>query len=440
MSPEENPSWRALTEFIEAQTGLTFPLARFADVQERIRRAMRQVDIQNPHAYLNFLRSSSDAFKDLIADITVGETYFFRHAAQFEFLRREVLPQLRERNMGVRLWSAACSSGEEAYSLAILTEQAGLASRTRILATDISERALHRARQGIYSEWSLREAGADLISSWFVRQERRFHLAEGIRRRVEFNRLNLALDAYPSTLTGTWSTDVIFCRNVLIYFDRATIARVAKRLFDSLAEGGWLITAPADPPLNEVAGFEVVTTSAGVFYRRPVGIERLPASLEAAAIEEDPFQAPPEPKVEMEVDPHSLALDVRRIANSGDWPGAEVAAADATRRCPLSAEIHFVRALVLAGLGNREAAAVAVRRAIYLDGSLALAHFTLGAILQASGDWDGARRAYGNARKLAGSQPEDQPLPLGEGEKAGNLARAAASRIQDLEAAAVRRS
>src|SRR5687767_7862257 len=124
MSPEENPSWRALTEFIEAQTGLTFPLARFADVQERIRRAMRQVDIQNPHAYLNFLRSSSDAFKDLIADITVGETYFFRHAAQFEFLRREVLPQLRERNMGVRLWSAACSSGEEAYSLAILTEQA----------------------------------------------------------------------------------------------------------------------------------------------------------------------------------------------------------------------------------------------------------------------------------------------------------------------------
>jgi len=439
MSRDDNPSWSALTEFIEAQTGLTFPPARYADLLDGIRRVMRKAGMQNPHEYLNLLRCSNHAFKDLVAEITVGETYFFRHAAQFEFLRREVLPRFRHCDMSLRLWSAGCSSGEEAYSLAILTEQEGIASRTRILATDISERALKRARQGVYSQWSLREATGDLISSWFRSEGSRFHLVERLGDRVEFRCLNLAADTYASTLSAG-CMDVIFCRNVLMYFDRNTIARVAQRLFDALTEGGWLFTAPADPPLNEAAAFDVVTTSEGVFYRRPTGNVRPATRLEAVAIEEAPFEPLPEPAMEAKVDPNALALEVRRIANSGDWAAAEIAATEAARLCPLSAEIHFLRALVLAGLGNREAAATAARRAIYLDSSLALAHFTLGTILQASGDWHGALRAYGNARRLAGSQPNDEALPLADGENAGSLARAAASRIQDLEAAAARRT
>jgi chemotaxis protein methyltransferase CheR len=167
-------------------------------------------------------------------------------------------------------WSAACASGEEAYSLAILMREAGLGNRSQIAASDISLDALARARSGKYRGWSLRGESAALAQRYLRRVGELNLIDDSIRQRVTFLQLNLAQDVYPSVNSRICAMDLILCRNVMIYFDSATIAAVARRLFDSLAEGGWLLTGATDPPLIEHAPFEVEIGDAGLAYRRPL--------------------------------------------------------------------------------------------------------------------------------------------------------------------------
>src|SRR5262249_141034 len=153
---------------------------------------------------------------------------------------------------------------EEAYSLAILFDQEGLGDSCHLLATDISQKALSRAREAVYGDWSLRgenntaalpylipnnpQAPRRVFEAAGFAPERNgkadiYRVIERIRGRAIFQPLNLALDTYPSFANGTWGMDLILCRNVLIYFDRETVRRVAERLYRTLADGGWLVTA-----------------------------------------------------------------------------------------------------------------------------------------------------------------------------------------------------
>ncbi|MBC7818111.1 MAG: chemotaxis protein CheR, partial [Planctomycetaceae bacterium] len=168
----------------------------------------------------------------------------------------------------LRAWSAGCASGEEAYSLAMLFDSEGWAGRSHVLGTDISARALAAARRGSYREWSFRGDGAAQALRFVTRRSEEHVIADALRGRVEFKPLNLAIENYPSMAAGTVALDLILCRNVLIYFDLATVASVARRLFESLVPGGWLVTGASDPPLGEHAPFETVIAPEGVFLRR----------------------------------------------------------------------------------------------------------------------------------------------------------------------------
>jgi chemotaxis protein methyltransferase CheR len=393
------------------------------------------------------------------------------------------LPEIRHRqgdDHDIRVWSAACASGEEAYSLAVLLEEGGQAGHAHVLATDISRAALAKAARAEYTTWSLRGDGAKAVRPYLRRGGDGWVIDEKIRRYVRFEHLNLALDVYPSFATGTWGMDLILCRNALIYFDRETIGKVAQRLFASLAPGGWLITASSDPPLGTEAPFEAVVTDLGVFYRRPESSQWAVSSghwavdsevvgcvkssqthlsgIKERCVCEDLTQLTRAPTADGE-DPleearsalsrgdyvraadvtrshldnlaanviHVRALANREIAEAGR------ACAEATIRHPLSPELHYLHAVLLMDLGRKEEAARAARRVIYLDRSLALAHFTLGSMLRRRGDRRGARRAYRNARELCAAMPPDQAVALGEGEQAGRLAEAAAAELAVLE-------
>src|SRR5438876_76797 len=219
--PWSNPTYEAVAHLLGARTGLSFSTHRQESVEQGIRRAMSRAGTADLNRYHDLLATDAAVLDDLIVELTVGETYFIREPGQFEFLRREVLPEIRARKgaeQTIRVWSAGCASGEEAYSLAILFEQEGLAEKTHILATDISRAGLARARQAVYSSWSLRGEGARTAEAYLSRRGDRFVLEDRLRRRVAFEYLNLALDVYPSFGTGTWGMDVILCRNVLIYF------------------------------------------------------------------------------------------------------------------------------------------------------------------------------------------------------------------------------
>jgi chemotaxis protein methyltransferase CheR len=322
----------------------------------------------------------------------------------------------------------------------MLLEEQGLSDRASVLATDICRAALARASRAAYGAWSLRGPSATDALPYLRRVGKLYQVAEGLRRRVVLQYLNLALDVYPSFATGTWGMDLILCRNVLIYFDPETVRNVARRLCAALAEGGWLLTASSDPPLGEIAPMETVVTDEGVCYRKPArGLApevqpwegEAPAEPTPSAARQEP--RPPSPAVPSlePCDAEGAALHVRALANL-DTVEAESACAAAVQRYPLATELGYLLAVLRLELGRLSEAVEAIRRVLYLDRSLALAHFTLGAILHRTDDRDGARRAYRNARELCMACPRGQILPLSDGETAGRLAEAAEAQLAFL--------
>ena len=470
MSAEAAPAaaspvaYSAIAELLRLRTGLSCGSGRQAHLASGIDKAMARAGIARPAAYAEALQAEGPEggplLDDLLVEVTVGETYFFREPGQFEFLRTTVIPDLLRRRVDaspLRVWSAGCATGEEPYSLAILLDEEGLGGRTRILATDICRTAISKGRDGVYGKWSLRASGDAFIARYFARQQDRFQLDPRIRERVSFQYLNLAFDSYPSFALDVWGMDLIFCRNVLIYLDGPTVARVAPGLLSTLAEGGWLITGPSDPPLADLAPFETVVTGAGVFYRRGDRAEApvsggapspaaqasvlLPRS-EKAAPRPRPVALPPpavfarvvEPPPEK---PEACVLRIRALANAAGATVAEEAAARDVERFPLSAELHFLHAVLLIGLGRDEEAGAALRLVLYLDRSLAVAHFVVASLLARRGDGSGARAAYRKAHDLAAGRNPEEPLSLSDGEPAGRLAEAAAAQMALIESAPV---
>jgi chemotaxis protein methyltransferase CheR len=454
MTTWTNPGFEAVACLVNQRTGLA--LARRHDSAEHgMRRAMARAKVHDPAQYAERLAGDDAALDDLIGELTVGETYFFREPAHFQFIQQHILPDLRVRRGSghkVRAWSAACATGEEAYSLAILFEQNGL-ENAHLAATDITRAALAKARQAIYGPWSLRGESPLAAVPFLTPVGKEYRLAEKIRQRVSFAHLNLALDAYPSFAAGLWGMDLILCRNVLIYFDGETVRRTAQRLHATLAEGGWLITASSDPPLWEHAPFEVIADADGIFYRRggaAFGAAMEPRADLALAIDTE-FVAPPETgagtlrnlpdqaparvaPVTTDVldDAERAGQHVRALANR-DTAAATEACARALERHPLSAELHFLQAALLVDGNRAEDAARALRRVVYLDRGLAIGHFMLGAVLSRRGDAAGARRAYRNARDLCAARPAEETVPLADGETAGRLAEIAAAELVLLE-------
>src|SRR5579883_507446 len=279
MSAADEAALARIAELLYAHAGLRFAPPRDGSLADAVSRAMERAGLRDLGDYALRLATGGASLDELCDEATVGETYFFREPEQFEFLRRHALPELlwrRGERHAMRLWSAGCASGEEAWSLAMLLEQEGLGGRSHVLATDISRAALARALRGVYGRWSLRGEAAARARPWLRAAERErggptFAVDERLRRLVAFDYLNLASDAYPAIARGAFSLDVVLCRNVLIYFDRDIVARVVRRLYDSLADGGWLVLASTDPSPLPLAPFHGVMTAGGMFYRRAPG-------------------------------------------------------------------------------------------------------------------------------------------------------------------------
>lgn len=457
------PPLDAVAALLVRRTGLIFPEVRRSALAGAVADAMARARARGAEELLRHFETSPDALDDLISEITVPESYFFRAPEQFELLRREVLPEVvRRRGAGhhLRLLSAGCAAGEEPYSLAIVLEEEGLARRSVLIGTDVSRASLARAAEARYGEWSLRGSAEAFRSRYFRRAGGRSRLVEPIRRRVELRHLNLAEDVYPSHATGIAAFDVIFCRNTLIYFSPEAVARVAARLFATLAEGGWLFTGASDPPLGAHAPFETVMTPAGMLYRRArtsAGVEDWTHVGEDAA---PPFEtASPcaererrgvvasggsrsEPSLEREPagDPVEAAgatvARVRALADAGRIAEALEAASAAARLFPVSAEVLYLRAVLLAEAGRDREAADGLRRALYVDRSLAVAALALGLALRRVGEIAGAGRALRQARAILAERPPDEVVPLADGERAGRLLATVDTQIRLLEEAA----
>ncbi|MEO6528251.1 MAG: CheR family methyltransferase [Gemmatimonadaceae bacterium] len=284
-----DPAFARIAEAVYLVAGLVFPPNRQPSAESGMRRAMAALHVVDPHALARAVEQPGEARDTVLAELTVGETYFFRDGAQLDVLRTEIFPTLlatRGADAPLRLWSAGCASGEEPYTLAIMLRELGWPHPAQILGTDVARPRLDAARRARYTRWSLRGVADERSERWFARRGAHFQLDDSIRDAVRFAPLNLISDAYPSPETDTNDQDVVLCRNVLIYFDMKSVAAIATRLLAALAPDGWLILGASDPPLSGLVPCEVVMTAGGIAYRRadrdPLRAERV-AYLDARA-------------------------------------------------------------------------------------------------------------------------------------------------------------
>jgi chemotaxis protein methyltransferase CheR len=270
MQAWSSPGLARIADIVRERTGLVFPAARMVDVEAVVRRAMARRRIDDIEALADLLEHDARVRDSVVAELTIGETYFNRDGAQFDLLRTKLMPHLLglRADRPVRVWSAGCASGEEPYSIAMLLSELDAEGRAEIVGTDISRQRLQDAQHAIYSKWSLRGMPLSLQQRYFMPRGRYHELRMHIRAQVDFRYLNLAEDHFPSLSAGIWGMDVILCRNVLIYFDRPTVEAVARRLIASLSEDGYLILGASDPAIGELVECDVVATAAGLIYRR----------------------------------------------------------------------------------------------------------------------------------------------------------------------------
>ena len=278
-----NPSLVRIRDLIYKICGIYQPDNKFYFLEDRCMRRVKALGYSSLRDYLDILTSSSDRdneIRNLLNEITVGETCFFRNPAQLDALRKVVLPKVMAAKAKLsftrlRFWSAGCSTGEEPYTLAMLLreEMSGsmkseLAGWTcEIVATDLNDRSVEKAKQGVYDEYALRNTPPAYRSKYFISDGPQHRIRDEVKAMVSFNRLNLRDESKILFMKGM---DVIFCAKVLIYFDGASKRRTVHHFFNSLLPGGYFFLGHSESLYGITDEFHLVHfPRAAAYYKAP---------------------------------------------------------------------------------------------------------------------------------------------------------------------------
>jgi chemotaxis protein methyltransferase CheR len=279
LKPDE---FRLLRDLFAQRTGLHFgPEARFT-LERRLRERLTMLKLSSFGEYHHYLRYGSraiDEWDEAIDLLTTNETYFFREQRQLRAFQGELLPMISSQAQARRrlaIWSAGCATGEEAYTIGILVQASRLfpldrgSNRSwdvRIYGSDISRRCVAAARRGVYTESSFRMTTDDMRRAFFQERDDGWHVADSIRQMCHFGQMSL-LDEDRSRVLG--KADVIFCRNVLIYFDSRARKAAIEVLYDRLNPGGVLLLGHSESLLNVSTAFELLHLKDDLVYRKPL--------------------------------------------------------------------------------------------------------------------------------------------------------------------------
>ncbi len=257
-----------LVNLIREMCGIRIFVHQMEKLRQTVCQSCKQFNYTSCELYLEALQDrtlNSSLQEDLIAGITVGESYFFRDHAQMDYLKNDILPKLiyKRREQGslyLRIWSAGCSDGQELYSVVILLHQLLPDLETwnlHLLGTDINVTALSRALKGYYTEWSFRSTDNKTRDTFFTNKNNQWQINNTLQRFTKFSYLNLYSDNFPSILSETNTMDLILCRNVFIYFDQLTASTVMKKFNQSLLPGGYLLQSASDILDINIPNFDI---------------------------------------------------------------------------------------------------------------------------------------------------------------------------------------
>jgi chemotaxis protein methyltransferase CheR len=426
----------AIAELIRRETGIVAPAVREAALRAAVGRAAPGLRADTALAMMSDPEGGRDLLDRLIDEVTTRETTFARDRAQLDAIGwHDLLRSARAAGSGtIRVWSAGCASGEEPYTLALLSDQVlgPLPAPVEVLGTDISGAALAAAAAGRYEERSVRALGQPERDRYLVRRIDGSYLAgERLRALVRFRGHNLARDPIPPA--GEAGFDLVVCRNVLIYFEQRLAARVIELLGQSLRAGGRLLLGASDAlQLTTARTGTVITGSAGPAPRGPVSPGPVPSDpARAGPVPAGPARGsspagPPGREPARSRDGQlAAALDA---AGRGDRDGALAQVAALVAADPLDAEAHFIGGLVALEAGEPARAVAALRRALYADPAFALAAFTLGRAYDGVGDAAAARRAFEQALRTL-DPDDDRHEPILAQVDIGDIAAACRTRL-----------
>ncbi|RME92346.1 MAG: protein-glutamate O-methyltransferase CheR [Candidatus Hydrogenedentota bacterium] len=262
-----------LADFIYRETGIVLPQKKRVLLANRLRKRLQDLSLPTYYDYYNYLlREKDNEIEELINVVSTNETYFRRTTSHFEILRNYILPELAERSIPpIRIWSAGCSTGEEAYDLAIEAYEFYLkkpSAKFEVLGTDISTRVLKVAKEGRYygrkvaklSEYQKNRYFRERQSSSFPYKE--LEVSPVIKQFVTFERLNLVHDTFPT------NRHIIFCRNVMIYFDKRTQKKIVSKMYNALSYGGYFIIGPSESLHIIESEFKQISYPEGTVYQK----------------------------------------------------------------------------------------------------------------------------------------------------------------------------
>ena len=277
--PLREVEFSLLRDLIKEYCGLFFDDGAKFLLERRLSRRLKLHQLDDFRDYYRFLlydRKRDEELTCVIDLLTVNETFFFREQNQLKAFSDEILPELRETNKDtkrIRIWSAGCSTGEEPYTIAMLVLEFGYLYGwdIEILGSDINQRVLTIARRGVYRKNSFRSTGNSFVDKYFTEENGSFTISEEVKRLVSFSCLNL-MDPFKARFMG--KMDVIFCRNVLIYFDQHARKKVVDTFYDTIVEGGYLLLGHAESLMNISTSFALRHLKNDMVYQKPILQER----------------------------------------------------------------------------------------------------------------------------------------------------------------------
>jgi chemotaxis protein methyltransferase CheR len=269
LSPEDLSRF---CEFLYSRTGILYGENKRFYIERRLAERMTEVGANGFSAYFAILRGGNSEAEQLINSVTVNETYFYREVHQLSCLSRSLLPEIvRHRGPGdlVRIWSVPCATGEEPYSIAIwLLENWRLvdAYNIEIVGSDVDTRVLAEASTGNYGDRAISRLPHGLVKQYFEQVDGSQRIIKDLRESVKFTQVNL-VDAASTARQGLF--DIIFCRNVLIYFDDASRLAASHNLYESLSPGGFFCLGHSESMARISDRFEVRRFEDAIVYQRP---------------------------------------------------------------------------------------------------------------------------------------------------------------------------
>jgi chemotaxis protein methyltransferase CheR len=458
--PLTDAEFGELAGLLHRTAGLAFDATRRESLAYSVNERMRASGCASVADYLRMLADPAavEERQALLDEVTIPETHFFRNPPQIRALRQHVLPELMRQAGGsrrLRIWSAGCSTGEEPYTIAMLVRElipVNAGWDVKIIATDISTRALAAAARGRYAERSFVMTDPIDRQRFFVleTESRSYSVRPEVRELVEFRHHNLVGDTPPFEPGGV---DLVLCRNVTIYFDRDTTKRLMTRLHTCLRDGGYLFLGHAETLWQISTDFSLVSLGDAFLYRRqpedgerrqvlpdrrtedeprPTKADRRrgPSDRRRMALGRRKHETstaegvPTQPVAETDritQSPDPLVA-VRTAVADGRYDEAADLAAEVVAASPLRSDAHYLHGLALGNLGRDADALVVLRKAVYLNPDDGFAHFLLGGALERLGEHVAASRSYRAAAATLGAQPRDAVAPELGGRSVAELA------------------